>query len=280
MFYITALTIAGSDCSGGAGIQADIKTMSALGVYSSSVITAITVQNTKGVSGVYSVDSAVIKEQINAVMDDIRPAAVKIGMLDSRETVSTVADALCDYRDKYIVVDPVMISSSGTRLMRQDALDTFCSKLLSITYLLTPNILEAEQLSGIEINRMEDARTAACRIAKTGCRNVLVTGGHIEGDTKNDWLFMFDGEKILGEYLFSDVTVSSINSHGTGCTFSSAITALLARGLQLPQAVAGAKYYITEALKAGKDVHIGEGHGPLNHFFAPLPLILKKQTDE
>jgi len=280
MFYISALTIAGSDCSGGAGIQADIKTMSALGVYASSVITAITVQNTKGVEGVYPVDSTVITQQINAVIDDIPPQAVKIGMMDSRETVSAVADALCHYRGKYIVVDPVMISSSGTRLMRQDAIDTLCSKLLSITYLLTPNILEAEQLSGVKINSMEDARIAACRIAKKGCRNVLITGGHIEGDTKNDWLFMFDGEKILSEYVFSDVTVSSMNSHGTGCTFSSAITALLARGLQLPQAVSGAKHYITEALKAGKDVHIGDGHGPLNHFFAPLPLILKEQIDE
>jgi hydroxymethylpyrimidine/phosphomethylpyrimidine kinase len=280
MFYITALTIAGSDCSGGAGIQADIKTMSALGVYASSVITAITVQNTKGVKQVYPIDSAVITDQINAVMDDIRPQAVKIGMMDRGETVSAIADTLRKYRDKYIVVDPVMISSSGTRLMRQDAVGTFCSKLLPMTYLLTPNTLEAEQLSGIEINSMEDARAAACRIAKTGCRNVLITGGHIEGDTKNDWLFMFDGERVVWEYVFSDVTVPSTNNHGTGCTFSSAITALLARGLQLPEAVSGAKHYITEALKAGKDVHIGDGHGPLNHFFAPLPLILKEQIDE
>jgi hydroxymethylpyrimidine/phosphomethylpyrimidine kinase len=276
MYYVTALTIAGSDCSGGAGIQADIKTMSALGVYASSVITAITVQNTTGVKLVYPIDPTVITDQIKAVMDDIRPQAVKIGMMDSLDTVEAIAKTLRNYSGKYIVVDPVMVSSSGTRLMNADAVSTFCRKLLPITYLVTPNIPEAEQLSGIVVDNMEKARVAACRIARMGCRNVLITGGHLTGDTKDDYLFMFDGERIIFEYVFSDVTVQSVNNHGTGCTFSSAITALLARGLKLPEAISGAKHYITEALKSGKNVHIGEGRGPLNHFFAPLPLILKE----
>lgn len=269
MHYIAALTIAGSDCSGGAGIQADIKTFSALGVYAASAITAITVQNTLGVSGVEGVAAAVVEEQIHAVMADIRPAAVKVGMVHDAATIESIARALACYPVPHIVVDPIMVSTSGCPLLADDAIQVFWQRLLPLATLLTPNIPEAEVLSGMTITDAASCHAAGMRIAAETAGYVLIKGGHAVGGSKTDRLYGADGLK--GE--FTAATVTTPNTHGTGCTLSAAIAAYLALGHPIGEAVAQAKTYITQALAAGSDVAIGQGRGAVNHFFSPLPLL-------
>jgi len=278
MKYICALTIAGSDSCGGAGIQADIKTMSALGVYAASAITSVTVQNTLGVSAIQAISPDIVGGQIKAVMEDIRPQAVKIGMVNDRDTILAIASALTKFRDmawQALVVDPVMVSTSGCRLMQEDALSAFCDKLLPIATLLTPNIPEAEVLSGMRILTIEDMHLAAHRILDQGCRAVLIKGGHMEGNQKVDMLYTKEESIVDGQDAANPVssyihgTIVTRNTHGTGCTLSSAITSFIARGMSLADAIGAAKEYLSEAIETGKDVEIGGGHGPVNHFYNP-----------
>lgn len=286
MKYICALTIAGSDSCGGAGIQADIKTMSALGVYAASAITSVTVQNTLGVSAIQAINPDIVGGQIKAVMEDIRPQAVKIGMVNDRDTILAIASELTKFRDivwQTLVIDPVMVSTSGYRLMQEDALSAFCDKLLPITTLLTPNIPEAEVLSGIRILTIEDMHLAARRILDQGCRAVLIKGGHMEGNQKVDMLYTKEGSIVDGQDAANPVssyvheTIDTRNTHGTGCTLSSAITSFIARGMSLTDAVGAAKEYLSEAIETGKDVETGGGHGPVNHFYNPEKLIIINQ---
>lgn len=271
MKYVCALTIAGSDCSGGAGIQADIKTMSALGVYAASAITAVTVQNTKGVASVVPIDADTVAGQVRAVMEDIHPGAVKIGLVPVKDTFTTLKDVLYASKTTPLVIDPVMVATSGDRLMSSDAIDTFIHTLLPLASLLTPNIPEAEVLAGIKICSAEDINEAARRILALGCKAVLVKGGHILGEEKTDRLY--SDCRLIDTY--SAKTVPTRNTHGTGCTLSSAITAYLARGLNIREAVEAAKIYLHSALTAGAEVKIGSGHGPVNHFFNPEKLIIR-----
>lgn len=266
MKYVCALTIAGSDSVGGAGIQADIKTMSALGVYAASAVTAVTVQDTQGVYAVQSLSPDIVAGQIRAVMDDIHPKAVKIGMVNDMPTIHAIACALKPYAaDVAIVADPVMVSTSGCRLMQEDALNAFRSELLPLASLLTPNVPEAEILADMSIRSADDMRQAANAISQAAKCDVLVKGGHLDGATKTDILF-HDGTFAA---RFDAPTVDTTNTHGTGCTLSSAITAHLALGHGMAEAIRLAKDYLHHALEAGKDVSIGKGHGPVNHFFAP-----------
>lgn len=269
MRYICALTIAGSDSCGGAGVQADIKTMSALGVYAASAITSVTVQNTLGVQAIQAIQPEIVAGQIRAVMDDIKPMAIKVGMVNDKATILAIADTLQQYSPQKLVVDPVMVSTSGSMLMQKDALGTFCSRLLPMATLLTPNIPEAEVLSNRSISSIDDMDAAGRSILALGCKAVLIKGGHLEG-RKVDKLYLPNGEVCS----FVHEAIATRNTHGTGCTLSSAIAAFMARGLALADAVAQAKTYLSQALEAGKDVHIGEGHGPVNHLFNPEKQII------
>lgn len=273
MRYYTALTIAGSDSCGGAGIQADIKTMSALGVYAASAITAITVQNTKGVYGIQNVEPEIVKGQIEAVMEDIHPDAIKIGMVNDCDTIRAIAETLKKYQESFqhLVIDPVMVSTSGCRLMQEDALDVFITELLPLATLLTPNIPEAEILANRKIENAEDIKAAAAAISKLGCRYVLIKGGHFDGEEKIDYLFE-DGKQKTS---YRGISINTRNTHGTGCTLSSAITSYLAREMDMNTAIAMAKTYLSGAILAGKDIKIGEGHGPVNHFYEPKSLFTK-----
>lgn len=267
--YPVALTIAGSDSSGGAGIQADLKTFSALGVYGASVITAITAQNTQSVRAVQPVTPSLLQAQLAAVWEDIPVDAVKIGMLATSDTVRVVHDALQTYRPAYVVLDPVLLSTSGQVLLEKDGVATMVNELFPLLSLLTPNLPEAEYLTGIPIRTEKDREKAASRLLDTGCRAVLIKGGHgKEREKVDDYLFAADQPPRC----LSALRVDTLNSHGTGCTLSSAIAAYLALGHSLFASVEAAKHYITGALSAGTDVRLGGGHGPVNHFFAPHPL--------
>ena len=268
--YISTLTIAGSDSCGGAGIQADIKTMSALGCYAASVITAVTVQNTTGVSAVHAVPPEIVAGQIRAVMDDIRPQAVKVGMVNDINTIKTIADTLTEYDIEHLVVDPVMVATSGARLMQDDAVGVFTDRLMPLATLLTPNVPEAEVLSGISINDKSSMDNAARIIQDKGCQSLLIKGGHIEG-RKIDRLYTSMGR----EREYEAANVATRNTHGTGCTLSSAITSYLAMGYAIGEAIAAAKEWLTGALIAGANVEIGSGHGPVNHFYNPQKTIIK-----
>lgn len=253
----TALTIAGSDCSGGAGIQADIKTMMANGVYAMSAITALTAQNTLGVTGIMEVPPEFLAKQLDAVFTDIRPDAVKIGMVSSGVLIEVIADKLQQYEAENIVVDPVMVSTSGSRLMSEEAVVVLKERLLPLATVLTPNIPEAEVLWGEKIDSAEGMEKAAEQIYETYDAAVLCKGGHSLNDA-NDYLYTGDGGRwFLGEHI------DNPNTHGTGCTLSSAIAAQLAQGKGLEEAVDRAKQYISGALADGLD--LGKGSGPLNH---------------
>lgn len=273
MNYISTLTIAGSDSSGGAGIQADLKTMSALGMFATSVITSVTAQNTCGVTAIHVIPTDVIAAQIKAVMEDICPVAVKVGMLNDSETMLTVAETLKLYDVRHLVIDPVMVSTSGHRLMKEDAVETFIRELLPMASLLTPNLPEAEILADMKIENEEQVHLAAQKIMNMGCDALLIKGGHAEGKYKADYLFTNNGNEPHEFFVFSCETVETKNTHGTGCTLSSAISSFLAQGLAMKEAVSAAKEYVTNALKGGADVEIGHGHGPVNHFFNPKKLI-------
>lgn len=267
--YPVALTIAGSDSGGGAGIQADLKTFSSLGVYGASVITAITAQNTKGVRGIQAVSQEIVKGQIEAVFEDLRIDAVKIGMLHNKENVESVANAIDSYYPSRVILDPVMISTSGSKLMEDEAIESLISELFHRVTLITPNIDEAAFLSGMPIRNEQEMETAAQKLQAMGCRSVLMKGGHLGGQEMADILFA-EGEAPL---RLVAPAINTQNTHGTGCTLSAAIAAYMALGEKLSEAVQAAKKYITAALEAGTDVQTGHGNGPLNHFFAPVPLI-------
>ena len=260
--YVTALTIAGSDPSGGAGIQADLKTFSALGVYGATAITAITVQNTQSVKYVHKLPPQVVYDQIVAVMEDVTVDAVKIGMVNDAETLDAIVRALTAYRPKFLVVDPVMVSTSGCALMQPDALAIMRERLLPMADLVTPNLPEAWTLAGTDTS-VDDAAQAILRL---GVKALLIKGGHAEGKTKTDYLYIYKGEGMK-RVEFTAETIDTPNTHGTGCTLSSAIAALLVCGNGLEDAVRQAKEYLTEALKAGADVRVGCGHGPVCHFY-------------
>ena len=255
-----ALTIAGSDSGGGAGIQADLKTFHAHGVYGASVVTAITAQNTVAVTRAFDLPLDLIESQLDAVFDDLDIAAAKTGMLSSAGIVETVAGALRDRRLERLVVDPVMISKSGYKLLRDDAIESLKKNLLPLALVVTPNIHEAELLSGLRIDSADKMKLAARRIREYGPRNVLVKGGHASFDRATD--ILYDGQKF---HEFASEFVETKNTHGTGCTYSAAITARLALGEPLFSAIEHAKTYITKAIAHA--LPIGKGHGPTNHFY-------------
>ncbi len=256
----TALTIAGSDSSGGAGIQADIKTMTAHGVYAMSAITALTAQNTTGVQDILEVTPAFLGEQLDCVFTDIPPDAVKIGMVSSAALIRVIGEKLRQYKAKNIVVDPVMVSTSGSRLICEEAVDTLRQELFPLAAVLTPNIPEAEVLTGLSIHTPKDMEQAAEQIGRQfGCA-VLCKGGH-QVNSANDHLWQETGGRwFIGE------RIDNPNTHGTGCTLSSAIASNLAKGKPLEEAVSEAKRYLSGALAAMLD--LGKGSGPLNHAFA------------
>ncbi len=244
--YPTVLSIAGSDSCGGAGIQADLKTFSALGVYGTTAITAITAQNTLGVRSVQPVTPQILRDQIEAVLDDMKVDAVKIGMLHSRPLVEVVIQAIQKYRPENIVLDPVMISTSGHPLLDEETISVIVSDLFPLVDLITPNRNEAEWLTGVQLNDWSDAEKSAALFMQKGCKAILIKGGHFEGAIKQDMLFVSEGEN---KYSFAAPEVITRNSHGTGCTLSSAIAAYMAMRSELPRAVKEAKIYLTEALK-------------------------------
>ncbi|MGL5694513.1 MAG: bifunctional hydroxymethylpyrimidine kinase/phosphomethylpyrimidine kinase [Peptostreptococcaceae bacterium] len=258
-YKVPTLTIAGSDSSGGAGIQADLKTFSAIGTYGMSVITAITAQNTLGVLEVEDLSKNIIKKQIEAVFDDIYPNALKIGMVSSPEIILEIVNTLKKYNPKYVVVDPVMISKSGYSLLKPEAKETLINNLIPISYIITPNILEAEEISGIKINNVEDMKEVGREILKLGPKYVLMKGGHLEGDAVD----VLIGEDVFE--VFKSEKLNRKNTHGTGCTLSSAITSHLALGYDIVSAVKLSKEYITDAIRYSFD--IGSGVGPVNHFY-------------
>ena len=255
----TALTIAGSDSSGGAGIQADIKTMTANGVFAMSAITALTAQNTTGVAGIMEASPEFLKQQIDCIFTDIRPDAVKIGMVSSAELIIAIAEKLAEYQAENIVVDPVMVATSGAKLISDDAIDTLKERLLPMADILTPNIPESEVLSGMEIRTEEDMIKAAEKISENYHCAVLLKGGHQLNDA-NDLLYR------KGSYRwFYGKRIDNPNTHGTGCTLSSAIASNLAKGFDMDTSVERAKAYISGALGAMLD--LGKGSGPMNHAF-------------
>ena len=258
------LTIAGSDSGGGAGIQADLKTFSALGTYGASVITALTAQNTRAVTAIHDVPPTFVIAQLDAVFDDIDFAATKLGMLSSPEIIEVVANALTRHRAANIVLDPVMVAKSGDRLLRAEAIATLKVRLLPLATVITPNLPEAAVLLGTEAPRDEAGMIdAAARLRELGPRAVLLKGGHMEREDAIDVLD--DGDEPL---TLVAPRVATANTHGTGCTLSAAIAAYLAHGLSLREAVREAKAYVTGAIRAADRLTVGQGHGPVHHFHA------------
>ncbi|MBW2065668.1 MAG: bifunctional hydroxymethylpyrimidine kinase/phosphomethylpyrimidine kinase [Deltaproteobacteria bacterium] len=262
--YHRVLTIAGSDSSGGAGIQADLKTFSALGCYGISVITALTAQSTKGVSSIYAIPSGFIREQMDAVLEDMGADAIKIGMLYSKESVIAVSQGLEKHHGKNIVLDPLLVSHDGMRLLEEEAVRHLKDTLIPLSTLVTPNIQEASFLLGKEISGLETMHQAARAICSWGPESVLIKGGHLSGGTSTDVLYMRHEGRFV---LLKKRRVKTKNDHGTGCTLSSAIAAFLAKGLSVEESVRSAKEYLTKALEHGAGYEIGKGRGPLHHFY-------------
>ncbi|MEY8687544.1 bifunctional hydroxymethylpyrimidine kinase/phosphomethylpyrimidine kinase [Bacteroides sp. AN502(2024)] len=256
------LSIAGSDCSGGAGIQADIKTISALGGYAASAITALTIQNTLGVRAVQSIAPDIVYGQIEAVMDDLQPVAIKIGMIHDIQIVRIIVDCLQKYTPEYVVYDPVMVSTSGQKLMTDETIEEIKKELLPLATLITPNINEATVLTGKNIHNIQEMQAAAKMLTDDYHTSVLLKGGHLEGDKMCDVLHT--PESIY--HIYEEKKIESRNLHGTGCTLSSAIATCLAKGYPIQESIQYAKTYITQAIIAGKDLNIGHGNGPLWHF--------------
>lgn len=262
--YKKVLTIAGSDSGGGAGIQADIKTISACGCYAMSAITAITVQNTTGVSGVHPVPLEALSGQISAVLDDIGADAIKIGMLHSSEVIKTVKNTLKKYSIKNIVLDPVMIATSGDKLLQDEAIETLKYELIPIARVITPNIPEAEILLGKKIRSQDELAPMAKELSLNGNVSVLLKAGHLTGHEVVDIFYNAEDGHILE---LRSKRISTKNTHGTGCTLSSAIASFLALGLPLTDAIKNAKEYIDRAIINGAGYTLGEGHGPVHHFY-------------
>ncbi|RAJ27231.1 bifunctional hydroxymethylpyrimidine kinase/phosphomethylpyrimidine kinase [Pedobacter cryoconitis] len=267
--YPVVLTIAGSDSGGGAGIQADLKTISALGCYGTSAITAITAQNTMGIINLFELPVAVVIDQIRAVIEDIRPHVIKIGMIPNSVLLKAISDTLSLYPEIPVILDPVMIATSGRRLVGEDTVELMKKILIPLTALVTPNLDEAAVLTAMEISTVEHMKVAAHQILSLGARAVLIKGGHLKGRKLYDVYLDNTGR----EFVYENDTISSQNTHGTGCTLSSAIACFMARDMELPEAIAIAESYVHQAIIEGLDVKTGKGKGPLNHFYAPIPLI-------
>jgi hydroxymethylpyrimidine kinase/phosphomethylpyrimidine kinase len=250
------LTIAGSDSSGGAGIQADLKAITLLGGYGMSVLTALTAQNTVGVQGVHEVPARFVEEQIDAVLSDIGADAIKTGMLANREIIEVVSRKIKQYKVKKVVVDPVMVSKSGASLLRRDAQETLIKKLIPIAWVVTPNLMEASALTGLKVTSLQGMKKAAHQIYKLGAKHVVVKGGHLRGMAID---LLYDGKNFTG---MEGPRIETKNTHGTGCTFASAIATLLARGDTVDQAANKAKTFISLAIQSG--LNLGKGHGPTN----------------
>lgn len=257
-----ALTIAGSDSGGGAGIQADLKSFAAAGVYGTSVITSVTSQNTKGVTDVFNLPSSSIESQIDAVFNDFDISSVKTGMLSTTEIIQTVSKKIQAYKVKKLVVDPVMVAKGGSRLLQKNAVNTLINSLIPQAYIITPNIEEAEFLLNCKIITENEMKKAARELLDMGSEFVLLKGGHLKSDYATDILV---GKNA--ELSFSAQRVDSGNTHGTGCTYASSIAAYLAKGFDLKKTVQTSKNYISGAIKNSRNLNIGSGHGPLNHFY-------------
>jgi len=270
--YPRVLSIAGSDSGGGAGIQADLKTFSALGCYGMTAITALTAQNTCGVRAIHAVPPQMLRDQIDAVMEDIGADAVKIGMLHSPEIVQTVAQAIDRHAMQHVVFDPVMVATSGAVLIDDAAIEVLVRELFGRAAVITPNLDEAALLVGYPLGSKQDMERAALDLLAKGARAVLLKGGHLPGHNVMDLLLSAGGEKLWMEAP----RIDSPNTHGTGCTLSSAIAAHLALGASLPDAVQQARNFVREALQAGAQVHTGKGSGPLNHGYAPIAMRARK----
>lgn len=267
--YPTTLTIAGFDGSGGAGIQADIKTFSALGCYATSVLTALPVQNTMGVRKIYPIALEAVADQIESIMDDVFPDAIKIGMVHTPQLVITIAQTLQKYKKVPLVFDPVMIATSGHRLIEEETIAAMIELLFPLADLITPNMDEAGILANVKVETLADMYVAGENILAVGCERVLVKGGHLEQDTLQSILF----DKNCRPEIFKSKKIKTKNTHGSGCTLSSAIAAYLAHGHTISEAVSLAQNYVFAAIEQGADVQLGMGNGPLNHFFNPQKQI-------
>lgn len=267
----TALSIAGSDSGGGAGIQADLKTFSALGVYGMSAITALTAQNTCEVKSVLDVSPRFLGEQIDAVFEDFQIQAIKIGMLNRAEIIEVVADRLSWHGAKNIVLDPVMVSKSGATLLQKNAISVLKKKLIPLSTILTPNLPEASILLGRLIQSREEMEHAAAELLNYGARSVIVKGGHSK-EAKNSADCFVNNENRGAALWLDSPRIETKNTHGTGCTFSAAIAAFLARSLNISTAVTEAKSYLTHALREGEKFRIGRKHGPVHHFYKFFPV--------
>ena len=272
LHYFRVLTIAGSDSGGGAGIQADIKTISAMGCYATSAITAITVQNTLGVQSVFPVTKEILAGQIDAVLSDIGTDAIKIGMLFSSDFVNVVADKIEQYNVKNVVLDPVMVSTSGHRLIEESAVEVIKSRLLPLVRVLTPNVPEAEILIGREIKGECDFHTVAKEIADKYNVSVLLKAGHLSGDTLTDYFYNAEDTTFT---LLPTSRINTKNTHGTGCTLSSALASAIASGNNLTTSAIIAKKYIEQAIISGANYELGGGFGPVNHSFNPIKMLSK-----
>ncbi|MBO7312692.1 MAG: bifunctional hydroxymethylpyrimidine kinase/phosphomethylpyrimidine kinase [Alistipes sp.] len=275
--YPVVLSIAGSDSSGGAGIQADLKTFSALGVYGATAITAITAQNTQGVHSQLAIDPQMVYDQIVAVIDDLHPSFIKIGMLSNADIVMVVAKALSRFSIP-VILDPVIVSSTGHRLLSIEAQEIIKSQLLPLSMLVTPNIPEMEALANHSVDTYEHKVEASKILFDFGATAILLKGGHEDGDTKSDILFT-NSESGIESTIFTSESITTRNTHGTGCTLSSAITAFMARGYDIVEAISEAKRFITEAIRSGADIEIGHGIGPVNHGFNPLKMIINEKHE-
>jgi len=262
--YYKVLTIAGSDSGGGAGIQADLKTFAAIGCYGMSVITALTAQNTQGVTAIHAPPPSFVAEQMTAVFTDIGADAVKIGMLYSAELIEAVSETLNKYRARKIVLDPVMVAQSGDKLLQDDAIQAIKDHLMPVADVVTPNLPEAEVLLGQKIESFKDMQRAARSLAQFGGRSILIKGGHLEESKSTDLLYLTEEDRFV---VLEAERIASPNNHGTGCTLSSAIAAYMARGSHIEDAVGQAKTFIHNAIRAGAKYKIGQGHGPVHHFF-------------
>jgi hydroxymethylpyrimidine/phosphomethylpyrimidine kinase len=267
--YPSVLTIAGFDGSGGAGIQADIKTASALGCFSTSVLTALPVQNTQGVRKIYPIPVEAVADQIEAILEDIIPDAIKIGMVHTPQLVETIVHTLGKYKKIPLIFDPVMVATSGHRLIEEETIIAITEKLFPIADIITPNMDEAAILANMPVQTLEDMYTAGKNIKKLGCRSILLKGGHQETSTITS--LFYDEEDNY--HSFETVKFNTNNTHGSGCTLSSAIASYLAQGKTLYESVSLGQQYVFQAIKSGKNVQTGLGNGPLNHFFNPQKLI-------
>lgn len=258
------LSIAGTDPSGGAGISADLKAISATGGYAASVVTALVAQNTQGVQSIFKISADFVQEQLNSVFSDLDIRAVKIGMLHDEHVIHVIADTLASEKPPQVVFDPVMVAKDGSFLLELSTLSLLKEKLLRLTHLITPNLVEAEHLLEQRIQTAEEMQRAAITIGEEYGINVLLKGGHLNTSQSSDVLYEVDEQRC---HWFHANRIQTRNTHGTGCSLSAAIASYLAQGLPLPQAITAAKEYLTQAIEAGKDYTLGKGNGPVDHFY-------------